>query len=113
MLSSYYSNWFIPGYRVKKCERRFELDRAKAVFQLAQLENNNAAEGEASDLAAAQLEVASVELDLAEHRLEDTIIRTPFDGTITEVHVVTGQFVRAGDPLVTLADLTQFTVDTH
>ncbi len=35
----------------------------------------------------------------------------PFEGTITRIHVVPGQYVRAGDPLATLADLTRLSAE--
>lgn len=97
--------------RLDSTERQIELDRAKAAFQAAQAATA-AASGERgrADVAAAQLEVAKVDLRLAEHRLEQTIVRVPFNGTITAVHVVPGQFVRAGDPVVRLADLTRMLV---
>lgn len=109
-----------PGERVTAQEeivrmdstiRQLELDRAQKAFQLAQLESNAPAEEESGDVAAARLDIARLDLRLAEERLNETIIRATFDGTITDVHVISGQFVRAGDPLVTLADLTRFTVD--
>lgn len=90
--------------------RQTELERARAAFQLAQLEHG-ASGDQSRALAAARLELATLDLRLAEERLEDLILRAPFAGTITDVHVVAGQFVRAGDPLVTLADLSQLTVD--
>lgn len=97
--------------RMESRIRQLELERAKAAFHLAQLEHDAAAESQTSDVAAARLEVVRFDLQLAEERLDDTIVRAPFEGTITSVHVIPGQFVRAGDPLVTLADLTRLTVD--
>jgi RND family efflux transporter MFP subunit len=97
--------------RMESRIRQLELERAKAAFQLAQLEHDAAAESQTSDVAAARLEVVRFDLRLAEERLDDTIVRAPFEGTVTAVHVVPGQFVRAGDPLVTLADLARLNVD--
>jgi multidrug efflux pump subunit AcrA (membrane-fusion protein) len=95
---------FQPGVR------QIELERAQAAFQLARLEQEAAGEGPPGELAAARLEVAKLDLRIAEQRLEDLTIRAPFDGTMTAVHVTEGQFVRAGDPLATLADLTRLAV---
>ena len=86
--------------RLESTERQLELDRAKAVYRAAQLEQA-AASAQAAELATAKLDVAKFELQLAQHRLDQTMIRAPFTGTITRVHVVPGQFVRTGQPLVT------------
>jgi multidrug efflux pump subunit AcrA (membrane-fusion protein) len=80
-----------------------ELERAMAAAKAAQ-----AATGEQ---AAALLDVAQLDVKIAEQRLAQTIVRIPFDGTITNIYVVPGQFVRAGDPLVRLADLRKLSVD--
>lgn len=89
--------------RLDATERQLQLDRAKAALQAAQV-----ATGEQ---AAAFLEVARLDVKIAEYRLEQTIIRAPFPGTITAIHVEAGQFVRAGDPLARLSDLNQLTVE--
>jgi membrane fusion protein (multidrug efflux system) len=96
--------------RLESTERQLELDRAKAAYHASQLEQA-AANAQAAELASARLDVSKFELRLAEHRLEQTMIRAPFAGTITRVHVVQGQFVRTGQPLATLADLTRVTVE--
>lgn len=90
--------------------RQTELERAQAAFQLARLEQEAAAEGPGSELAAARLDLAKLDLQIAEQRLEHLVVRAPFDGTISRVHVTEGQFVRAGEPLATLADLNKLAV---
>jgi membrane fusion protein (multidrug efflux system) len=96
--------------RLESTERQLELDRARAEFQLAQLEQESAG-SDGARLAAARLDVAKFGLQLAQHRLDQTTLRAPFSGTITRVHVVPGQFVRAGQALATLADLTRLAVE--
>jgi membrane fusion protein (multidrug efflux system) len=96
--------------RLESTERQLELERARAEFQLAQLEQESAG-SEGARLAAARLDVAKFGLQLAQHRLDQTTLRAPFNGTITRVHVVPGQFVRAGQSLATLADLTRLAVE--
>jgi RND family efflux transporter MFP subunit len=96
--------------RLESTERQLELDRAKAAYRAAQLEQA-AASAQAAELASAKLDVARFELQLAQHRLDQTMIRAPFTGTITRVHVVQGQFVRAGQPLARLADVTKVVVE--
>jgi len=50
----------------------------------------------------ALISVRASELKLAQQRLEDTVIRAPFDGLVQERHVAHGSFVQLGDPIVTL-----------
>ena len=54
-----------------------------------------------------QAQVASAEAELAASELDvdRTEIRPPFTGVLSMVNVEPGQFVRAGDPLVSLTDL--------
>jgi multidrug efflux pump subunit AcrA (membrane-fusion protein) len=89
--------------RLESAERQLELERAQAAAKVAQ----GATGAQAADL----LDVAKLDVKIAEQRLDKTIVRVPFDGTVTNTYVVPGQFVRAGDPLVRLADLRKLTVD--
>jgi len=58
---------------------------------------------EAQAAAAAQRLVAlAAELELLDLRLADMTLRAPFDGVIVERHVEVGEWVKVGDPLVTL-----------
>jgi len=50
----------------------------------------------------ALISVRSSELKVAQQRLEDTVLRAPFDGLVQERHVAHGSFVQLGDPIVTL-----------
>lgn len=89
--------------RIESTEQQLQLERAKA----AQL----AAAAGTGEQAAALLEVAKLDVRIAEHRLEQTIVRIPIEGTVTAVHVVPGQYVRAGDPVGRLADLRKLIVE--
>lgn len=89
--------------RLEPTEQQLQLDRAKAALK--------AAEAATGPQAEPLREVALLDVKIAEHRLEQTIVRLPFDGTVTRILVVPGQFVRAGDSLVRLADLTRLSVD--
>lgn len=95
--------------RLESTERQLELDRATAAFHAAQVEQSAA--GDSAELAAARLDVARAELKLAEFRLGQAVLRIPFDATVIAVHVVPGQFVRAGQPVMTVADLSRLAVD--
>lgn len=58
----------------------------------------------------AKLETAKAELVRAELDLEYMTIRAPFDGVIEERPVEIGDYVRAGDPVLTFVDNTQLIV---
>ncbi len=47
-------------------------------------------------------ELASAHLSLLKVRLDDTVIRAPFDGNIIKKHAETGEWVDPGGPIVTL-----------
>src|SRR5262245_53654960 len=50
----------------------------------------------------AQISVRASELSVAQQRLEDTVVHSPFDGLVQERHVAHGSFVQVGDALYTL-----------
>jgi multidrug efflux system membrane fusion protein len=58
----------------------------------------------------ARLETAKADLVRAELDLEYMLIRAPFDGFIQERPVEIGDFVRAGDPVLTFVDNTRLIV---
>jgi multidrug efflux pump subunit AcrA (membrane-fusion protein) len=97
--------------RLESKELQLMLDRAKAAYQAAQIERKGAAAGTAQELSDARVEVAKIDLELAQYRLDQTILRLPFDGAVQRVHVVAGQYVRAGEPLLTLVDTTKLQVE--
>ncbi|MCA9026114.1 MAG: HlyD family efflux transporter periplasmic adaptor subunit [Planctomycetaceae bacterium] len=90
--------------RLDAQERQLEMDRAKAAYQAAKLEQESAEQGTAREIATAKLDVAKADLDLAEFRLNQCNLRAPFDGVIQEVHAVEGEFIQTGQPLATLVD---------
>jgi len=90
------------------------LERAKANYRAAELELRRAQNGKDADLveiAEAKKQAAKAELDLAELRSRQAVIRAPFDGEILRVHVIDGEWVRAGQPLAELADTTKLQVE--
>ncbi len=60
-----------------------------------------------------EAEVAAIERDLAQVRLNDRIIRAPFRGQVTMRHVELGQTINVGQALVTLADIDPLEVRLH
>lgn len=97
--------------RLDSRDRQLELDRAKAALDVARLAEKSAADAGAKAVATAQAKVAEIEVELAQYRLEQSTVRAPFDGIIQRVHVVEGQFVRAGEPIATIIDDTQLQVE--
>lgn len=86
--------------------------RAMALMEVARIELKVAEEkGDnlQKDLAKARLEVAEAELKLANLDLEALTCRSPFAGLVVKQHAFPGQFVRMGEPLLTLAEVKQLT----
>lgn len=89
--------------------------KAKAEVTARQIERKIAeAKSDSADavaLADANLEAARAAYDLAELDQEQMVVRGAFAGTILQVHVVPGQFVRAGEAVAELADLTSLVAE--
>jgi len=67
--------------------------------------------GDALKLAEARVEEAQAALELAQLDMTRLIIRAPYAGEVHELHVVEGQFVRAGEPVATIADVSALHVE--
>jgi HlyD family secretion protein len=80
---------------------RAQLDRVKAGATTAQL-------------AAAEAGVAQAEagLQAARAALNEATLVAPFDGTIAEINVETGQVVGPGSPIVSVADFSRWQIET-
>jgi len=59
----------------------------------------------AAELAAASLELTKANLELAKLNLRESTIVSPIDGIVTAKHIDEGNMVRAGDRIVTIADM--------
>ena len=92
--------------RMDTTEKQLRLDRAKALFKVAQIEDGLAGSGKGSakQLAAARMQAAKAELDLAVYWVEQGAVRAPFSCEVLRVDVAEGQIVRMGDPLATVGD---------
>ncbi|QDU64647.1 Multidrug resistance protein MdtN [Planctomycetes bacterium Pan216] len=77
----------------KKAFSPEELDHATAEYKIAEAQLNAAKR---------QLHQIKSQQELLRIRLDDTVIRAPFDGRIVERHTEPGEWLRAGDPIVTL-----------
>lgn len=112
-----------PGQKLAKEADPIRLDdtrpslvlrRAKAHVQAATIEKKMAQAKSDADLVAladARLEAAQADFDLAQSDVNRTIIRAPFAGSALRIHVVEGQFVRAGDRLLSLADTSKLQLE--
>ncbi len=58
-----------------------------------------------------QIDIATKKLALAEFRVDQTIVRSPIDGEISKIHVTPGEYVRTGQPLVSVIVTSQLVVD--
>ena len=83
------------------------LERAQAALKAAKANQ----EDHPSTTGGAGVEVAAIDVKIAEARMEHMTVKTPFTGMVIRIHVSPGQFVRLGDPLVTLIDPTKFKVE--
>jgi multidrug efflux pump subunit AcrA (membrane-fusion protein) len=63
-------------------------------------------------VAEARLVNAKAQLAAAEASLENLILTAPFDGTIGNININTGEWVTLGQPLLVMADLTHLQVET-
>lgn len=111
-----------PGDRVNIQAEAVRLDdsrhklvsaRAKGLLDAAKAEQKIADASKDADrieAATARMNAAEAEFNLAEMSLQATISRVPFAGEILDVYVVAGQYVRAGDKLLTLADTSNYQV---
>jgi multidrug efflux pump subunit AcrA (membrane-fusion protein) len=99
--------------RMDTTEKQLRLDRAKALYKVAQIEDELAGsdKGTAKQLVAAKLEAAKADLDLAVYWKDQGALRAPFNCEIIRVDVAEGQIVRMGDPLVTVGDTTALLVE--
>jgi len=68
-----------------------------------------------ADLLAAEqtLERARLELEHARAKLEEHLVRAPFDATVLRVHTEPGVVLSPGDPIAELATLDRICVDLH
>lgn len=100
--------------RLDPAELQLLVERAKANHRAAQIEAKIAGSTGDNDqkaLAEAKLQAAKADLDLAELRLQRAIIRLPFAAEVLRVHVIEGELVRGGQPVVTIGDTSAMKVE--
>ena len=98
--------------RLEVMERQLMLERALALMKVADLELEPAKKaGQGAELSEARLHAAQADVKLLQFQVEQLSARAPFAGNVLKVHVQPGQFVKYGEPLITLADLAQLKVE--
>ena len=86
---------------VQQAQARY--DSAEVEYQRAeQLIAVNAVSRSVYDQRKAELDVARASLDSARKSLEDTILRSPFDGVVAQIHADQHQNVAPQQPIVTI-----------
>lgn len=89
-------------------EARTVRDTAEAQFKVAQQRLRVAKAGPTSEelqVAMSRIKEAEANLRAARQLLQDTTVTAPYTGVITRKHRKAGDYVRQGDPVVDIADL--------
>ena len=100
--------------RLDKTELDLQVERAKADVRATTVELRKAKAGKDADaieLAEARHAATEAILKLAQHRLDRIAVRTPMAAQVFRIHVVPGQVVRAGEPLVQVGNTKQLKVE--
>lgn len=97
--------------RLENTVQKLQLQRAQAEYKLATLEQRAAKDEDQKAIAAARVEAAKSQLDLAQYQFDQSTIRTPISGELQRLFVVEGQFVRAGEPLAEIGDANRVKVE--
>ena len=100
--------------RIDDSRLKLIAERARAALQASKVEVKMAEAKNDEDLLAlakARLDGAQADVKIAEFDLERVVVRAPFAGELFQVNVSEGQFVRTGQPLLTLADTTNLLVE--
>lgn len=98
--------------RLDNTRQKLDLSRAQGQMKVHSIELKNADKDEgAAALAQAKIDLAKVEVEIAQSVLDETGIRMPFAGEVQRMLVTEGQFVRAGDPIAVVADTSKMKVE--
>jgi multidrug resistance efflux pump len=96
----------LPGEAIEKCRVELRAEQAKLAAAQRHLEMLEAGYTKtAIAMQEAAVKEAQARLDLTKARLNECIIRAPFSGTITRVHVRPGDMAAVKAPLLEMADL--------
>ena len=103
------------GDEIDVAQAEADLALAKAQLRAAQEDYAILEEGPDPDdveVAEARLTNAEAQLEAAESALENLVLKAPFDGTIGDLYVHTGEWVTLGQPVLLMADLNHLQVET-
>jgi multidrug resistance efflux pump len=114
-LSAY--NWLISKYTDLE-KRESEADLLLHKQRYADLERlytmySKGPDPEEAAIAKARIEVAKDQLAVAEAGFEDLVLRAPFSGVVTRLDFQEGQVITANQPLLMLADLSRWNIETE
>jgi multidrug efflux pump subunit AcrA (membrane-fusion protein) len=96
--------------RLDDTRQQLVVRRAKARLKAAQAEKQQA-NGAQMAIQEARVEEGEAEVALATYDADQTVIRTPFGGTLERLRVVEGEFVKAGQKVARLVDSNQLQVE--
>ncbi len=99
--------------RLDTTVQKLNVQRAEAAVKVATQEQKLAGDKDETQkaLAQAKLDVARAEAELAKHYLDSCSIRAPFGGELQRLLVSDGQFVKAGDPVAVIVDVSKLRVE--
>lgn len=100
---------------LETADLRANVAQAQAALDAARAQQALAPEGvpqEQKDLLAAQVSQAQAALEAARTMLDEATLRAPFAGTIVAVAAEVGEVVAPGAPVIVLADLSEWRVET-
>lgn len=91
--------------RLDSTIQKLNLSRAQLVAKVAAIEMRQAEKDETlKELAQVKIDLAKIDLELAQAAFDHTTIRSPFASEVQRILVTEGQFVRAGEPVAVVAD---------
>ena len=92
---------------------KLNVQRAEFAVKIATLEQKQAGDKDETQkaLSQAKLDLVKAELDLAKHYLDSCSVRSPFAGELQRLLVNEGQFVKAGDPVAVVVDVSKVKVE--
>lgn len=110
-----------PLYKIEDGQYRAQVKEAEAKLALSRVEYDRAVAllkkdfgtTQARDKALSVMRINEAELQVAKIRLDNTIVKAPFEGTVGISNVSPGAFVSESVELVQLVDLTPIYVDFH
>lgn len=98
--------------KLDNTDQRLRLTRAQAAMKVATFELRSGEKDEAAkELAQAKIDLAKIDVEIAQSVVDKTMIRMPFAGEVQRILVTEGQFVRAGDPVAIVTDTKMMKVE--